>query len=150
MSTRVCRLSSGRYDGVPAMKELPLSVRVFQSLVPKAIRPRSFAERKLRRLSNGRVLGGPFKGMRYFPPYQGVGWRHRVLGTYEAEIHGAIERVVEQGFTRVINVGAAEGYYTVGFALRMPSVQVSSFELDPSKRDLATKLASMNGVSDRI
>lgn len=88
--------------------------------------------------------------MRYLPPYEGVGWRHRVLGTYEAEIHAAIERVIERGFNRVLNIGAAEGYYTVGFALRLPKAQVFSFELVDAKRMLSDELAAMNGVSDRI
>jgi hypothetical protein len=50
----------------------------------------------------------------------------------------------------VIDVGAAEGYYAVGCALRLPSAQVYAFDTEPLARDLCRGLAGLNGVSERV
>jgi hypothetical protein len=49
-----------------------------------------------------------------------------------------------------VNVGAADGYYAVGLALRMPEAGVQAFEVDEGRRDLCEELARVNGVAERI
>ena len=50
----------------------------------------------------------------------------------------------------VINVGAGEGYYAVGFAERMAQSRVICFETLEKNRIQINELASRNGVADRL
>ncbi len=97
------------------------------------------------------VLGGPFRGMRY-PHAQSVGSAlvPKVLGSYERELHRAIEELARQQFTCVVDVGCAEGYYAVGFALRLPRASVFAFDTDPAARRLCLEMARVNGVAERV
>ena len=47
-------------------------------------------------------------------------------------------------------MGAAEGYYTVGLALRNPHARVIGFEMDPHGRQALREMTELNDVADRI
>jgi hypothetical protein len=91
---------------------------------------------------------GPFAGMRYERGQPPSGYIHRLIGSYEAELHPVIESL--SGYPSVVNIGAGDGYYAVGLALRMPSARVHAFEALASGRRLVAALASDNGVGDRV
>jgi hypothetical protein len=74
----------------------------------------------------------------------------KLLGTYERELWPAIEAICGAGCERVVDVGAAEGYYAVGMAARNPEAEVIAFEASPSARYLLRRLARRNSVSDRL
>ena len=75
------------------------------------------------------VRSGPFAGLR-FPEAAVAGPHHadslpaKLLGSYQQQLHPALERLLESGFSTIENVGAAEGYYAVGLALRAPDARV--------------------------
>src|SRR5687767_10642577 len=101
------------------------------------------------------VRSGPFAGLRYVE--RAVGAPHladclpaKLLGSYERELHLAIERMIQAGFSTIVNVGAADGYFAVGLALRIPETRVHAFEVDDGRRDLCGELARVNGVAERI
>lgn len=101
------------------------------------------------------VRSGPFAGLRYVE--RAVGAPHladclpaKLLGSYELELHPAIERVIEAGYSTIVNVGAADGYYAVGLALRAPKARVHAFEVDDGRRELCEDIARLNGVAERI
>jgi hypothetical protein len=82
--------------------------------------------------------------------YGGV-WFPKILGTYEKEIHGTLDRLLQLKFDLIVVVGAAEGFYPVGFALRTNSeIEIVSFEAIPSSWKALDKLAEVNGVKGRI
>ena len=97
-----------------------------------------------------RVRGGPFRGMRYVHDSICSTLAPKLLGTYERELTDWVEQLLARKFAVVLNVGAAEGYYAVGFALRCPGSRVVAFEGDAPGRALTAELASCNGVADRI
>ena len=113
-------------------------------------------ERRLRRRIlkktrwSGSVVQGPFQGMRYFPRSCGSTILPKLLGTYECEIAPAVEAIAASGCDRVVDVGAAEGYYAVGLALRIPGVPLIGFEMDASARYYLRRLVRLNGVEDRV
>jgi hypothetical protein len=77
------------------------------------------------------VLGGPFKGMlyenrTYFGPVT-----PRWLGSYEKELLQAIESIRKFNPDVIIDIGAAEGYYSIGLARMFPSAKVVSYETNP-------------------
>lgn len=100
--------------------------------------------------SGASVLSGPFAGMDF--SIRGVeGARSaRLIGAYEASLHPVIEEIVRRGYALVIDVGAAEGYYAVGLARRMPGTRVWARDEDPRAQVLCRALAEVNGVSERV
>lgn len=106
-----------------------------------------FAQRVRRR---GRVLGGPFKGMSYVSASVGSQYWPKIFGTYEAELHGVIRDLTELRFAKVIDVGAAEGYYAVGLATSWPWTAVSAFESQAEGRELIGQMALSNNTQERV
>jgi hypothetical protein len=98
------------------------------------------------------VRRGPFSGLRY--PEASVGrvplLVQRLLGSYEAELHEVIEELISDRYDTVVNIGAAEGYYAVGLALRLPEATVFAFDIDPAARAWCRKIARENNVDDRV
>jgi len=99
----------------------------------------------------GMVLSGPFEGMRYGAVISQCSLHYpKLLGSYESELHPWIQQVRDCTYEVVVDVGAAEGYYAVGFARLMPATKVIAYELDPGAREQLSKLASLNGLSRQI
>ena len=97
-----------------------------------------------------RVVRGPFRGMRYPREVQANAFIAKLLGAYEAELHPSIEEICRQSYRTLINVGAAEGYYSVGLAMRLPGLKVYGFEAEAAPRGELQRLARLNGVAERI
>ena len=97
------------------------------------------------------VKNGPFKGMRY-PEGKAIGsaFISKILGSYEKEIHPFIDRICKTEYTEIINVGCAEGYYTVGLAMRLPNAKVFAFDTNTEAIRLLKQLGEANNVSERI
>ena len=98
-----------------------------------------------------RVLQGPFTGTKLL--LSGASGRLLqcyTLGTWELEIQGAIERLAARNYATIVNVGAADGYYSAGFARRMPNAQVLAFEANSELHDIIARTAAANGVADRV
>lgn len=97
------------------------------------------------------VTEGPFKGMRY-PSLVSVGSAlgPKLLGSYEAELHPIIEHICKKGYSTIIDIGCAEGYYAVGLAIRSPDAQVFAFDIDELARRLCQEMAVLNQVDHRL
>jgi hypothetical protein len=92
------------------------------------------------------VSGGPFTGLVY-PDQTALSLAPKLLGIYERELHGAIEAAILAAPPVVVNVGAADGYYAVGLARRLPDVTVIAYEADAGQRELCRRVAAANGVT---
>lgn len=97
------------------------------------------------------VRRGPFTGMVY--PTRNAYSRHSIpqlTGCYEEELHPAIQACIsDSSYRRYVDVGSAEGYYSVGFAFaaRRP---VFAFEIEPFERRYTRLMARANGVAHLI
>ena len=102
-----------------AYRKLPSGVR---GLLRWFVVPRwELAIALVMRAAQERVVAGPFQGMNI--PLSGVSKRllpSYVLGSTELELRDLIERLIASNYSTIINVGAADGYYAVGFARRSP------------------------------
>ncbi len=80
------------------------------------------------------IAAGPFAGMRYLDASSGSVLGAKLLGCYEAELHGVVREVCAMQPDVVVDVGAAEGYYAAGFA-RFPAnaPRVVAFEASSSR-----------------
>jgi hypothetical protein len=118
---------------------------------PRVRSRRRMQRRILARLETpGLIARGPFQGMRYIPQAFCSEVLPKIVGTYESELIPAIETICESGCDRIVDIGAAEGYYAVGMALRNPESRIVAFEINGSARHFLRNLARCNGVSDRI
>jgi len=95
--------------------------------------------------TDSRVIRGPFAGM----IFEGQDWC-RWLGAYERELHGIVTTIIHTDYEQIINVGCAEGYYSVGLALRMPEVRVVSFDCNTESLETCRRHAVLNGVESRM
>lgn len=100
--------------------------------------------------TGGCIASGPFKGLRYIHEAVGSQWAPKLLGTYEMELAPVIEGIIANPPARVVNIGAAEGYYAVGLAWRMSGTRVVAFEAQEARHKLLKDFAAANGVADRI
>jgi len=101
----------------------------------KYARARRLVMRKLSSKGSLKVLNGPFEGMKYIPSFNGEYFTQKVLGYYEYVLSGTIGKVCDTGYGTIIDVGAAEGYYACGLAVRLPSARVVCFEADGAKHE---------------
>jgi hypothetical protein len=112
-------------------------VRAFRA-AQKAAWPAVWAE------TGGVVASGPFVGMKYVrTPGR---FNQKILGTYEKELHGIVETLCHP---RVVDLGAAEGYYVCGFA-RRNGAKVVAFESQAWQRRNLARMARANGVEERV
>ena len=97
------------------------------------------------------VRDGPFAGLTY-PKLAAAGSAifPKVIGSYESELHPIIEQIIARDYRRIVNIGAAEGYFAVGFARRMPRTVIEAFEMNEDAHPLLRSMAASNGVSDRV
>ena len=101
--------------------------------------------------SGNTVLSGPFAGTRlYLSPLSGRHLLGYLLGTQEIELHGAVEEIVSRRYATIINIGAADGYYALGLARRLPEAGVLAFEANSAHHKYLQASARVNGVSERM
>jgi hypothetical protein len=98
----------------------------------------------------GRIGAGPFAGMRYIDRASCSALVPKLLGTYERELHPWIDQILARGYREVVDIGAAEGYYAAGFAMRMPQARVRAFDIDPAARRNLAALLAANQLEQRV
>jgi len=96
------------------------------------------------------IYAGPFKGMEYLNHSTEGCLIPRLLGCYEAELHGDLHAFAAEGIDTIVDIGCAEGYYAVGLARMMPIATVHAFDTDAAARVACGELATRNGVEKRI
>jgi hypothetical protein len=126
------------------------AARALRRAVPARYRPIGYLHHLAQRRTAGRVHSGPFAGMRYVDLSVGSCFIPKLLGTYERELAPKIEWICEKQPGLVVDLGAAEGYYAIGLALRIPQARVVAFELDATGQTALRAMAQLNGVVDRL
>ena len=97
-----------------------------------------------------KVLAGPLKGLDFIESSAEGCHIAKLLGCYEQPLQSHIDVVIASSYTKIINIGCAEGYYAVGLARAMPSIVSLAFDKDPKAREACKLLAEKNGVIDRV
>lgn len=140
----------------------PLAMRLYRSYrtLPEGVRaparwamtPRwQTAAAIVRTAADGKVMSGPFKDMKVaLSPVSNRNLLGYLLGTQEIELWDVVERIIATNYKTLVNVGVADGYYAIGFARRMPSLQVVGFEGLAYHHPLVKAAAKENGVAARI
>ncbi len=101
-------------------------------------------------ISEGRVMSGPFHGMNFhFNNALGC-YAPKLLGVYEMELHAFVREAIARPYEAVINIGCAEGYYAVGFALTMPNSVIHAHDIDEKLQGVTARVAERNNVRHRM
>ncbi|MFA6279714.1 MAG: hypothetical protein WC612_02845 [Bdellovibrionales bacterium] len=103
----------------------------------------------LHRIGN-KVFAGPFRGMELSAAMMKNHLPPLLLGTYEWELHDAVEAVIAKPYKNIVNIGCSQGYYSVGFAMRMPQATVYAYDKDDAAQADCKALAALNNVEDRV
>ena len=67
-----------------------------------------------------------------------------LIGTWELELKNQISKLLDNNPSKVFCIGAAEGYYAVGFASKLPDSKVYAFEIQEKYRDFLLNLSLVN------
>ena len=97
-----------------------------------------------------KVLHGPLAGMEFVERSAEGCHIAKLLGCYEQPLQPYISAAIEKGYSTILNIGCAEGYYAVGLARAMPNTRSLAFDTDPKAQVACRELAAKNGVSDRV
>jgi hypothetical protein len=131
------------------LRDTPLH-RLAKAIVPASLHPTAVLTRAVVRNTGYAIASGPFRGMKYVPSGIGSVYYPKLLGIYERELHPVVESIGRLKPARIIDIGAAEGYYAIGMALRNPNAEVVAFEQTPEGRQLVGELAARNDVTQRV
>lgn len=96
------------------------------------------------------VAGGPFQGMKYVETAVGSELIPKLIGSYEMELSGIIEKIARDNYETVLDIGCAEGYYVVGLAMQIPKATVYGFDLEPKAMRLCAEMAAVNEVAAQV
>ncbi|MGN6367284.1 MAG: hypothetical protein ACTHN5_03395 [Phycisphaerae bacterium] len=96
------------------------------------------------------VVAGPFKGMVFTRQTYSSALVPSLLGTYEKEIHPAVEALCNFGFDVLADIGAGEGYYAVGMLLKNKSAITIGYEMFKPANHVLHRVAKLNGVGNRL
>lgn len=124
--------------------------KALRAIIPKRFRPIGYLEHLVYSRNNGVVPRGPFAGMRYITDSVGSALIPKLLGIYERELNACVEHACALEFQLIVDIGAAEGYYAIGFARRNQKARIIAFEMEAKGRNALEKMADLNGVASRI
>jgi hypothetical protein len=93
------------------------------------------------------ILNGIFKGVRY--PTLDItqaALTPKIVGSYEAQLHNILEKIINTPYSDIVDVGCAEGYYAVGFAYKMPKTIVHAFDINEKDLLFCRQMAELNNI----
>ena len=110
--------------------------------------------RQVAALCQNRVQSGPFAGLVYPDTTLNAHATPKLLGCYEAELHPALDQVLQTAYDSVVDIGSAEGYYAVGLALKLPEPErwrrVYAYDMDADARELGRQTIAANDCAERL
>lgn len=99
------------------------------------------------------IMRGPFRSMKLPPKEIFFDSRfEKVFGFYEHELFEAIECIATETppYDSVVVAGAADGFYAVGLALKVPASVVTAFELNDFRQSVLKRTIEINSISERV
>lgn len=136
----------------PRRDSTPMTLRrLLRAVVPDRWRRGGVIERtRAKIIADAIILGGPFKGMKFSRAKVGSELLPKLLGTYEMELTPVLGQIWRSPLRMIVNVGAAEGYYAVGLAMKAPHARVVAYEAEEGGRAAIDEVARLNHVNDRV
>lgn len=123
---------------------------LLRTVIPARYRPIGYLLHLTRTETGGRVRSGPFSGLYYVENSVGSAYIPKLLGIYESELNEEIESICRRRPGLIVDVGAGEGYYAIGMAMRNPQAKIVAFEMEPSGQAALKEMAVLNNVTNRV
>ena len=123
---------------------------LIKAILPSKILPLSYLTQRTINKARGEIQSGPFSGMKYIEKAYCGSICPKLCGTYENEIKDTVQNLLSQNFDSFVDIGSAEGYYSIGFAKFGKCNKIISFECSEEARELQSELAELNQVTDKI
>ena len=123
---------------------------ILKTIIPNRWFPLSYLHHRTVKLAKGQIHSGPFRGMNYIDQAYASSICSKLIGTYEKEIQKIIYVLLNIEFDTFLDIGAAEGYYSVGFAKYGKCKKITTYDGMSEARVLQKKLASINEVDNLI
>ena len=67
-----------------------------------------------------------------------------LIGTWELELSPVLKEIFKKKFSSIFVIGAAEGYYAVGFSRYLPDTKIFAFEKQCDYREKLERLKISN------
>ena len=123
---------------------------LIKAILPSKVLPLAYLTHRTIKKAKGEVQSGPFRGMKYIEKAYCSSICPKLTGTYEKEIQDTIKQLMSQKFDTFIDIGSAEGYYSIGFAKYGNCKKVYSFECSKEARKLQDELAEKNEIKSKL
>lgn len=127
-----------------------VTVKWLKRLLPLKFHPFPIFVAAVRGSSQGKVLSGPFTGLKWVDGNVGSYFLPRLLGTYEKELHPYVRNLQKISVDRICVVGAGEGYYVAGLRQFFPQTPIVAFESEEKGRTIIEKVLAANSMGDRV
>ena len=125
--------------------------KLLKKVIPHHLRPKQLILSFLRAFRGDTIYDGLFRDVIYGCEAFYSVTLPKYLGVYEVEIYPVLESFLHQNFDCYVDIGAAEGYYAVGLASRLPTtINIIAFETEESARDLLIKNLELNHLRSRV
>jgi len=111
--------------------------------------PNALLTRLVIKRTKGRVLRGPFKGIR-FGVFHGNAITAKLLETYERELHDSFRSLTKIDFSGIVNIGAADGFYVAALGRMFPRADLVAFEAEEYARCFLLQNLSANSIETRV
>ncbi len=96
------------------------------------------------------VIDGPFKDMKYVKNSVGSSYLHKLAGYYESILHPYLFEIKNLPINNILDIGAAEGYYTTGFARYFPQANIVAFEMDEAGKYFISEMMKINDLKNNL
>lgn len=94
------------------------------------------------------VKNGPFSGMKY-PSAASVGSTlfPKLLGSYERELSGVLQKICGTNYSDIVDIGCAEGYYAVGLSMVLPNANIYAYDVSDVARKQCREMFTLNSIN---
>ncbi len=96
------------------------------------------------------VMTGPFKGMKYSEAKAAGDLIPQLLGTYESELIPFINSIRNNSYEKIFNIGAGDGYYSIGFSFMYPKTKVFGYEINKEVYEFLIENVKFNKKNNQI
>lgn len=97
-----------------------------------------------------KIMDGLFTGMLYTRESFCSAILPKLIGSYEEPIQQWINEIIQKKYRKIIDIGSAEGYYSVGLAIRCHDSQIYAYDIDDDALTANKNIAKLNKVEDKI
>src|SRR5262245_39540062 len=103
-------------------------------------------------MMGNRVVYGIFKGMeiKQDPVWNDGNASTKLLGVYEFELDAVVAKAIARKPNSVINIGCADGFYSIGFAKVLPEATIFAVDIDEASLWECRGMVQKNGVVERM